>query len=133
MRVLGRLDAKRAEQRDVLGGVAQVILPANDVRDAHLQVIHHVDQVEHRLPVRAHDDEVRVSLLAVGQLAPHVADHQIGNQDRLAAHLELDRAFLLVGQSLGEQALDPPPVILLALALEIRPAVALCSGRWHRR
>ena len=62
VRVLRRLDAERAEQRDVLGGVAQVILAANDVRDAHLQIVHDVDEVEHGLAVGAHDDEVGVQL-----------------------------------------------------------------------
>ena len=39
---LRRLDAEGAEQRDVLGGVAQMVLAANHVRDVHLQVIDHV-------------------------------------------------------------------------------------------
>ena len=66
--------------------------------------------------------------LAVGQLAPHVADDQVRDDDRLAVHLEFDRAFVFVGQPVRQQALDPPLVILLALTLEIGPAVALARA-----
>ena len=45
--VLRRLDSERAEERDVLGRVRQMILAADDVRDAHLQIINHVYEVKH--------------------------------------------------------------------------------------
>ena len=85
VRILRRLDAERAKERDVLGGVAQVVLAANDVRDAHLQIVHHVDEMEHGLAVGADDDEIRIELLAVGQLARDIADDEIGNEDRVRA------------------------------------------------
>ena len=69
MGILGRLDAEGAEQRDVLGGVAQVIFSPRMTCVTSFPGIHYVDEVEHRLPIGAHDDEVRVHLLAVGQFA----------------------------------------------------------------
>ena len=47
--------------------------------------------------------------------------------DRLARHLELDRAVALVGQAVREQRFDTALVILLALALEVWAAVAFAG------
>ena len=113
--VVRRFDAECFEQRDVLGSVAQVVLAANDVRYAHLEIVHYVDEVEHGLAIRAHDDEVGIKLLAVGELAQHVADDKVGNEDRLALHLEFDRTFVFVSQAMRKQRLDAALVILFAL------------------
>ena len=59
-------NAEGIEQGDVLGGVRQVVLAADDMRDAHLQVVDDVDEVEHGLAIAADDDPVRILLLAVG-------------------------------------------------------------------
>ena len=53
--------------------------------------------------------------------------------DRLALHLELDRAFVFVGEAVRQQRLDAALVIFLALRLEIRAAVAFARRRWRRR
>ena len=66
MGVLGWLDAEGTEQGQMLGGVAQVVLAADDMGDVHLQIVHHINQMKHRLPVRAHNDEIRVQLFTVG-------------------------------------------------------------------
>ena len=68
------------------------------------------------------------SCLAIGELAAHVADDQVGNEDRLARHLELDRAFVFVGQAVREQRLDAALVVFLALALEIGAAIAFARA-----
>ena len=101
VRVMRRFDAEGLEERDVLGGVAQVIFAADDVRDVHLQIVNDVDEMKHRLAVGAQDDEIGINFLAVGELAQHVADHEIGNRDRFAGHLEFYRAFVFVGEAAG--------------------------------
>ena len=64
--ILGRLDAECLEQRDVLGGVGQMIFTPDHVCDVHFQVIHHVHKMKYRLPVRTHDNEIRLHLFAIG-------------------------------------------------------------------
>ena len=66
--------------------------------------------------------------LAVGQFADDVADDEILNDDRLAGHFELDRAFVFVGQAVRQQCLDAALIIFLPLALEVRAAVALARA-----
>ena len=82
MRIMRRSGAERAEQRDVLGSVAEVIFTPNDVGDPHFQIINHVDEVENRLPVRTHNDKIRVERFAVGQFARDAANHEVGNCNR---------------------------------------------------
>ena len=67
VRVMRRLDAEGVEERDVLGGVAQMIFAADDVRDVHLQIVNDVDEMEHGLAVGTQDDEVGINFLAVGE------------------------------------------------------------------
>ena len=135
VRVMRRLHAECVEERDVLRRVAQVIFATNDVRDAHLQIINHVHEVEHRLAIRTHDDEVRIDRLAVRQFAADIAHHQIGDRDRLPLHLELDRALVLVGQPTGQERFDAKLVVLAPLTLEVRSTVAFArpggvAGDW---
>ena len=120
--------AERLEQCDVLGGVAQVVLAANDVRDAHLQVVHDVDEMEHGLTVGAHDDKVGIGFFAVGEFAEYIADDEVGNENRLALHFEFDRAFVFVGEAVREQRFDTALVIFLSLRLEIRTAIAFARA-----
>ena len=124
MSVFGRFDAERAKQRDVFGGVAQVILAANDVRDAHVEVVHDVDEVEDRLAVGTDDHEVWIEFLAISELAGDVANHKVRNNDRFLLHLEFDRAFLLVGEATREQSFDPALVVLAPLTLKVGAAIA---------
>ncbi len=128
MRVVRRRHAERAKERDVLGGVAQVVFAADDVGDAHLEVVDDVDEMEHRLAIRADDHEVGVGGFAVGWLASYIADDEIGDRDRLAGHPELHGAFVLVSQVAGEERFDAAVVILLSLALEVRAAIALARA-----
>ena len=102
-----------------------MILAADDARDVHLDVVHNVDEMKHRLTVGAHDHEIRIGLLAVGEFADDVAGHHVGDCHWLAGHAELDRALVLVRQILVEQFLNSALVNLAALRLKIRPAITL--------
>ena len=98
--VAGRFDAEGAEERNVLGGVAQMILAADDVGHAHFEVVHHVDEVEHGLAVAPPEDPVGVLFLPVGERPDDVADDEVGNRDRLAGHAEIQGAVAFVGETL---------------------------------
>ena len=126
--ILRRFDAECAKQRDVLRGVAQVVFAADHVRDAHLQIVHHVDEMKHRLAVGTNQDKIGIQPLAIRQFAAHVADHEVRDDDRLARHFELHRAFVLVSEALVFQFLHAFPVNLRTLRLKVRPVRAL-AGR----
>ena len=134
VRVMRRRHAKRLEERNVLGGVAQMIFAADDVGDVHFQIVNDVDEMEHGLAVGALDDEVGIGFLAVGQFADDVADDEVVNGDWLALHLEFDRAFVFVGEAVREQCLRRGAGnFRFALRLEIRAAIAFARRRWRRR
>ena len=123
MSVFGRLNAKRAKQSDMFCSVAQVIFSSNDMRDVHLEIVHHVNKMKHRLAIRTDDDEIRVELLAVGELASDVANDQVRNDDRLARHFKSNSSLVLVGEAVGKQRFYTPLVICFALTLEIRAVI----------
>src|ERR1039458_330153 len=123
-----RLPPKRLEERDVLGGVAQMILAADDVRDIHFQIVNDVYEMKHRLAVRAQNDEIGISLLAVGQFADNITNNKVVNRDWLALHFEFDRAFVFVGEAARKQRFDATLIIFLPLTLEIRTAVAFARA-----
>ena len=58
VRELRHLGAERAEERDVLGRVGEVVVAPEDVRDAHVDVVHADGEVVERVAVGAHEDEV---------------------------------------------------------------------------
>jgi hypothetical protein len=53
MHVLGRLGAKRARQRGVKVRICEMVLAANDVRDAKVEVVHDRRELIGRASVRA--------------------------------------------------------------------------------
>ena len=119
-----RLHAEGAKQRDVLGGIGKMILTANHVRNAHLNVIHHIHEMEHRLAVRAHNHEIRLLLFAIGQLANHLAANEIRNSDRLTLHAKPNGALVFVCQPLFLQFGHATRVNLRTLRLIVRTAFA---------
>src|SRR5207247_8167605 len=124
----GRLDTQRAEKRYVLGRVTQMVLAANHVSDAHLEVVNDVHQMEYRLAVGPDDHKIRIDLLAVGQFARDTANDQVGNDDWLAWHFEFDSAFVVVSEALLLQFLHAPVVNSGALRLKIWSAVAFAGS-----
>ena len=84
----GRLRAEGLEELQVLKGVHDVILAADDVRDAHLDVVHHVDQMEDVGAIRALDNHVG-RVLRVGVVHGDVAaDEVVQGHDALALEAE---------------------------------------------
>ena len=125
MRVLWRLHPKRPEQRDMLRGIAQMILASDDVGNLHLQIIHHVHQMKHRLPIRPHNHKIRVRRFPVCQFPPHIAHHQIRYHNRLPRHLELDRPIRLIRKPFRQKPLHFIPINRDSLTLKIRPKLPL--------
>ena len=77
-----RLGPEGAEQQDVLGHVAEVILAPDDVADPHRHVVDDVREVEQRGAVGADDHEVAAERLG-GDLDV-AADHVVERDDLLA-------------------------------------------------
>ena len=100
-----------------------MIFTTNHVCDAHLDVVHHVNQMKHRFAVRTHDHEVGLFLFAIGQFPHHIAADQIRNGHRLALHAKPDGAVVLIGEPLGLQLLHASRIDLRALGLIIRPTI----------
>ena len=74
--------AERSEEGDVLGRVGEVVVAADDVRDAHLRVVHADAEVVQRMAVGAHEDEVVQGLGRELDAAPD----QVVDDDRLVGH-----------------------------------------------
>ena len=117
------LGAERAEDADVLEGVLDVVVAADDVGDALVDVVHHVRDVEDRRAVGADDREV----LDVLRLLRHVALDDVVELDRpLLGHPEHgDNAGLafargplhLVGVAAREELVDDLEMALHVLRL----------------
>ena len=89
--------AERLEQQDVLGRVADVVLAADDVADAHRRIVDDDREVVERRPVAAHDDEVPAEVGRI-DLDP-VADQVVPRDDALA-DAEAEGALAALGLAL---------------------------------
>ncbi len=102
---------ERLEEFDVLERILHVVVAADDVRHALVDVIHHVRKVEDRRAVRTHDREVGHVL----GLLLHVALHDVVERNHAllghAEHHDLARFAVaggllhLVGAAVGEELL----------------------------
>ena len=106
---LRRLHAERVEQLNVLAGVAQMILPANNVGDVHRDVVHHVDKMECRTAVRSTNDKV------LGLRPDHFSADGIVDFHRSGFHLLhfLAVVFVEFGVALPFQLEEDCPVLLV--------------------
>ena len=86
------------------------------------------DEMEHRLAVGAQDHEVGIGFFAVGEVAADFAFDEVVDDGGLALHLELDGAFVLIGEAAGQKPFDAALIIFLPLRLEIRAAIALARA-----
>ena len=104
-------------QQLLLGRVRQVLLGADDVGDAHLDVVDHVGEEEQRRTVGARDDEV--------------LDGLVGELDS-AAHQVVDHGDALVGGAEAQRPLRRrAPVAaepVVALVLRARAGLHLVAG-----
>ena len=101
-----------------------MIFTTNHVCDAHLDVVHHVNQMKHRLAVRTHDHKVGLFLFAIGQFPHHIATDHIRDGHRFALHAKPNGPLILVGKPLGLQLIHASRIDLRALGLIVRPTIA---------
>ena len=80
------------------------------------------------LAVRTQDDKVGIQFLAVGERTHNVANDEVVDGDGFALHLELDGAFVFVGEAVRKQGFDATLVVGPALALKIRSAIAFAGA-----
>src|SRR6185295_2434838 len=65
VRVLRGRDAKGFEEREMLRSVGEVIFAADNMGDAHFEIIDNVHKMEDRLAIGTEDDEIRVKPFAI--------------------------------------------------------------------
>ncbi len=92
------LPAQRLEKWDVLGGVREVVLAADDVGDAHVDIVADHRHVIGRRAVRAQQDEVVEDV----RREVHVAAHQVGEADVVVRHAETHGEALAGGDAGGD-------------------------------
>ena len=123
MTVLRDLRAERLENADVLESVLDMVVSADDVRDALVDVVYHVRDVEDRRAVRADDREV---LYVLGLLRHVTLNDVVELNDALLGHLEhrndaglaVARSLLdLVGMAAREKLVDNFEMALNVLRL----------------
>ena len=94
VRVLRRRRAKRVEEQDMPIGVFDVIVAADDMRDALGNVVAHVGQVKHGQPVAAHDDQILESVERLGQFPlDQVPEHDFAAHEREPDDVRQRRCF----------------------------------------
>ncbi len=82
-----RLSAERPEEQHVLGRVGEMVLAADDVADAHGDVVHDDREVVQRGAIRAGDDEVAAQR---ARIDGHVPAHQVVELHETLADAEAD-------------------------------------------
>ena len=101
MRELGNGCSQGLIERNVLMGVAQVILPANHMSNSHLQIIDHIDQVKYWASIFSANHQIRFHCSVEG----HVPTNQIFHNSWGLGHFKFERSTLFVGLSGGSQFL----------------------------
>ena len=128
MCVMGSLCAEGLNQRQMLVRIGKVIFTADDMGHVHLDIIHHVDQMENGRAILALDHEIGL----VGTIDLPVSADQIRDVDGCLGHAKADRAVGLVGLALGKKPVDIFLVDFAPLALKVRPFIAFDTtvGLW---
>ena len=87
----GGVAPERAVQLDVLGRVRKMIFAANDVRDFHLDVVDHVDEMKNPGAVRPAHGHVRMRS-GIGQIEIDLAADEIVDNDVFARRTKAQRS-----------------------------------------
>jgi hypothetical protein len=96
---LGHADLDQGPvERDLTRRRGEQVLAADDVGDPHHRVVDRVDQGVERLPVAAHDDEVRHRACAEG----HLATDEVGEGDVLVGHPQPQHRLTALGTEGGQ-------------------------------
>ncbi len=114
--ISGRCGPQGVEEVNVLPGVREVILSAKDVRHAHLDVIHDIDEMENVAAIWATNRHVGFLRRGEG----HIATNEIVHGDGGAAELETHGSvFFRINAACGLQLGQVSIVDRLALTLKV--------------
>ena len=114
--------AKGLEELEVLGRVHEVVLAANDVGEAHLEIIDDVDEVEDEGSVRSADNHVG-GVGFVGVVDGDFTADEVLHGDWFAFEAEAPGAVVFVDAAGVLEFFEPSGVDILSLRLEIWSAV----------
>src|SRR6266851_9148808 len=123
MRVMRRRRAERAKNLDVLGRVRQMIFTADDVRDFHLDVVDHIDEMKNARPIGATHSQVRVRS-GIRQVEIDFAADDIINHDMLARRAKSQCALVFEDVTGILQLFQVALVKFGAFALQIRSKIS---------
>src|ERR1017187_9714231 len=98
-----------------------MIFATDDMRDLHLHIVHDIDEMKHRIAVTADDHKIRVEHFGLIERTHHATGDEVGHLDWLAGHLETDRAFAFVPQTLAYKLFHPSLVDARPLRLKVGP------------
>ena len=100
-------------------GVAEVILPTNDMGNPHLNIINHIHKVEDWAPIFPADHEIRLHSSIKG----HLATDQVFHNTWSFGHFKLQCTAVLIRSTRGLKFLKISLVNLPTLALKVRPPI----------
>ena len=115
MRVDGRLRSDRTNDVDLLRRVRDVVFAPDHVRDGVPHILHRRCEVVGRPPVGANEHDVLELVVRELDAAAHGV---VPGRDTLVRHAEPDRAFILVGLALVDQAPRDLGAVLQPVELE---------------
>src|SRR5437762_1700258 len=123
MRITRRRNTKGTKKLDVFRRVRKMIFSSNYMRNFHLHVVNHVDEMKNPRTVRAADGHVRVDFL-VRKIEIDFAANEIINHDMLAGRTKPQRALIVEDVTGILQFLQITLVNFVALTLKIRPEIS---------
>src|SRR6478752_1457927 len=94
MRITRRRNTKGTKKLDVFRRVRKMIFPSNHVRDFHLHVVNHVDEMKNPRAIRTADGHVRVDFL-VREIEIDLAANEIVDHYMLAGRTKPQRALIV--------------------------------------
>ena len=116
MGVLGWSHPKCLIERDMFLGIAEVILPTNDVSDPHLKIIHHIHEMKDGASVFPSNHKIRFN----GPVKGHIPANHVFHHARSFRHLEFKGSPILIRLSCCLQFLQILCVNRATLTLKIR-------------
>ena len=102
MREARRRGAKGAKELDMFRRIRKMVFAANDMRDFHLDVVHHVHEMKNPRAVRTPDRHVGMRS-RIRQIEIDFAADEVIDDDVLARGTEPERAIVFVNVAGGLQ------------------------------
>src|SRR6266567_2413148 len=127
MRIVWRPRPKRAKNLDVLGRVGEMIFAANHVRDFHLEVVDHVDEMKNPGTIRTANGHIGMRS-GIGEIEIDSPANEIIDNDMLARRTKSQSSLVLENVAVVLKLFEVALVKVRAFALQIRPEIAAHVG-----